>query len=55
MLVTVIVFAIGVICGLAAGMVHVRLQQKKIRLYEFYIRQRLRESLPHWDEHLETR
>lgn len=55
MLVTMIVFAIGLICGLALGLVYFRLQQKKIRFYEFYIRQRLRESLPRLNEHLEPR
>jgi len=54
MLVTMIAFAVGLMCGLAAGAVYLRLQQKKIRFYEFYIHQRLRESVSHLGEHAES-
>lgn len=55
MLVTMSVFAIGLICGLALSRVHLRLQQKKIRFYESYIHQRLRESLPQLGKYADPR
>ena len=55
MMVTMIVFAVGLMCGLAAGTILLRVQHEKIRVYEFYIQQRLRESVPHLGEQAKSR
>lgn len=51
MLVTILVFGVGFICGIAFGAAHLRLQRKKIKFYEFYIDRRLRESLSYLGKH----
>jgi hypothetical protein len=44
MLDAIAIFLIGLICGIAAGGVHLRQQRKKIKFYETYIHRRLEET-----------
>lgn len=46
MLELMIIFVIGVICGILAGQLRVKLMRKKVRLYESYIYHRLGETVP---------
>lgn len=55
MLSSIIIFVIGLICGIAAGRAHLRLQRNKIKLYESYIHRRLEETLPYVAERVRHR
>ena len=55
MMVTMIVFAAGLMCGRGAGTVLLQLHHEKIRVYEFYIHQRLGESVSHLGEQVKSR
>jgi len=48
----IIIFAMGVICGIGAGEVRVRLLKRKADFYESYIHRRLGEAVPYIREHL---
>ena len=55
MLDAIAIFLVGLICGIAAGGVHLRQQRKKIKFYESYIHQRLEETVPRAAENLRSR
>lgn len=42
----VVIFVIGLICGIAACYIRLRLMKKKVKMYESYIHRRLGETVP---------
>ena len=50
----VIIFVIGLICGIAAWHIRFRLMRRKMRMYESYIHRRLGENVPFVNERLNS-
>lgn len=46
MIQALVIFAVGVLCGIAASRLRLRLMKKKVRLYECYIQRRLEGTGP---------